>query len=99
MAREEGMSMRRVTFAAAALLALVPGAAGAAEDGVAERLARLTRGAKWEQKAAVAVGFPTFHPQGFAAVGEDLFVSSVEIVEPTQRFPQLQGGYDRTPGK
>jgi hypothetical protein len=85
---------------ATALCALAPATATlAAEDGVTERLTRLARGAKWEQKAAVPVAFPTFHPQGFAAVGQDLLMSSVEIIEPTQRFPEPQGGHDRTPGK
>ncbi|MET7716722.1 DUF6454 family protein [Streptomyces sp. NPDC005407] len=39
------------------------------------------------------------HPQGFARVGDRLFLSSVEIIEPPVKYPQPVDGYDRTPGK
>lgn len=83
----------------ALVVAAIPKAATAAEEGLAEAFSKLSRSAKWEQRGAVAVGFPTHHPQGFAAVGDALVVSSVEILEPTTRFAQPEGGYDRTPGK
>lgn len=68
-------------------------------DDLANRFERLTRSSKWTQVAAVPVAFPTHHPQGFAGAHGLLFLSSVEIIEPTQRFASPQDGYDRTPGK
>ncbi len=91
----------KLAFAAAAaaasvVLAVAPAALA---DDLGARFARLTRAGKWVQVAAVPVPFPTFHPQGLAAAGDALFVSSVEIVEPTRRFPAPRDGHDRTPGK
>ena len=88
--------MITVATATAVLLAAEP---ARADDGLVATFAKLQRGTRWERTAAVPVGFPTHHPQGLAAVGDELFVSSVQIDEPTKRFDQPQGGYDRTPGK
>lgn len=88
--------MRGIALGLALLLAL---AAPVGAQDLAGRFERLTRASKWTRTAAVPVSFPTHHPQGFAAAGEVLFLSSVEIIEPTERFPSPQGGYDRTPGK
>lgn len=89
--------MRWVTMALAAVLGLYGSpVAGEALDA---RFRELTRSASWRQASAVPVGFATHHPQGFAAAGDALFMSSVEIIEPTRRFEQPQDGYDRTPGE
>lgn len=89
--------MQWMTMALAASLGLC-GPLAAAEP-LAARFRELTRSASWRQTSAVPVAFPTHHPQGFAAVGDELIVSSVEIIEPTRRFAQPEGGYDRTPGQ
>ena len=88
-----------VTAAGVALGLLAAAAPTRADDGLVRAFEKLQRGTRWERTAAVPVPFPTHHPQGFAAVGDDLFVSSVQIDEPTRRFDQPQGGLDRTPGK
>jgi hypothetical protein len=64
------------------MLAPLPSAAA---DGLADRILKLTRATKWSEVAAIKIGFNTFHPQG---IGENFFVSSVDIVEPTKRFPE-----------
>ncbi|MFI5711884.1 DUF6454 family protein [Kribbella sp. NPDC051620] len=43
--------------------------------------------------------FPTYHPQGFALVGDRIYLSSVEVLEAPVPYPVPVDGYDRTPGK
>src|SRR5687768_7767588 len=90
--------MRAAVPMVLAALALAPSPTALADD-LGARFERLTRASKWVQVAAVPVPFPTYHPQGLAAAGDTLFVSSVEILEPTERFPTPRDGLDRTPGK
>jgi len=66
---------------------------------VSERVKKLTRGTQWRQVAAIPVNFNTFHPQGMVKIGDNFYVSSVDIRTPTKRFPQLQDGYDRDTGE
>ena len=66
---------------------------------VSDRVKMLTRGTQWRQVAAIPLGFDTQHPQGMVKIGDDFYVSSVEIKTPTKRFAQLQDGYDRDTGE
>jgi Family of unknown function (DUF6454) len=91
-------SAHAVVVAACGATALIV-AAGARGDELAERFKTLTKSSEWTEVDQVKVGFDTHHPQGMVKIGDEFFVSSVEIVEPTQRFQELQGGYDRTPGQ
>ena len=43
--------------------------------------------------------FDTQHPQGMVKIGDDFYLSSVEIKTPTKRFPQPVDGYDRDTGE
>src|SRR5215207_500438 len=82
-------------------LGAVPAAVMAAEpdrDALAERVTKLSRGTQWKPVSAVPINFLTHHPQGMVKIGDTLFVSSVEIKEPTKRFPQPVDGYDRDTG-
>ncbi|WP_134497934.1 DUF6454 family protein [Microvirga pakistanensis] len=65
---------------------------------LAERITKLSRGTQWKPVSAVPINFVTHHPQGMVKIGDTLFVSSVEIREPTKRFPQPVDGYDRDTG-
>ncbi|WP_445504968.1 DUF6454 family protein [Microvirga sp. G4-2] len=67
-------------------------------DLLAERVTKLSRGTQWKPVSAVPINFVTHHPQGMVKIGDTLFVSSVEIKEPTKRFPQPVDGYDRDTG-
>lgn len=78
--------------------ALAAGAASADET-VLDRVTQLTRGIKWQPVAEVSIGFPTHHPQGMLKIGDHYFVSSVEIIRRTERFPELRDGYDRDAGE
>ena len=92
---------------AGALAANISGSSGAsaptAEPSRDEPLVRtfkdLDRATPWELTDRIALDFPTHHPQGFALVGDKIFMSTVEILEPTVRYPEPRNGYDRSPGK
>lgn len=85
-----------------AALAMLPGTVGTAraeEASVADRVTTLTRGTAWKQVAAIPIAFPTFHPQGMVKIGDDFFVSSVNILKPTTKYPAPREGYDRDTGE
>ena len=73
--------------------------ADAARTGIAPLVRGIDRTTGWEHVATIPLVFDTFHPQGLARVGDRLFLSSVEILEPTERYPEPLDGYDRTPGR
>lgn len=97
--------MRRtllVTVVAGALLAglsVVGADATGRDDRVARAFEATTRSTAWSQVARIPLRFPTHHPQGFALVGDLIFLSTVEVLEPPVRYPEPVGGYDRSPGK
>jgi Family of unknown function (DUF6454) len=66
---------------------------------VSDRVKLLTRGTQWKQVAAIPMQFDTQHPQGMVKIGDDFYVSSVEIKKPTTRYPQPVDGYDRDTGE
>ena len=65
---------------------------------VGDRVRQLTRAVQWRPVASVPVNFNTQHPQGMVKIGDNFFVTAVEIRTPTKRFPQLVDGYDRDTG-
>lgn len=58
-----------------------------------------SRSTNWQTTAGPTFSFDTFHPQGMMVLGDRVFVSSVEIIEPTTKYPTPQDGYDRSVGK
>lgn len=89
--------MKRSALAVGIVAGLAAGPAFA--DDVADRFVRVTKGSAWQPVATVPLAFPTHHPQGMAKIGDRFYMSSVEIVERTQRFPEPRDGLDRTAGK
>jgi Family of unknown function (DUF6454) len=91
--------------AGAAVLALTltasttAGMASSRPDPLVAAVEGLGRGAAWTVTRQLDLGFATYHPQGLARVGDRLYLSSVEVIEPPVRYPQPVGGYDRTPGR
>src|SRR5215475_6211355 len=69
------------------------------DDPVTVAFAATTRSTAWQQVQKIPLRFATHHPQGFALVGDKIFMSTVEIIEAPVRYPQPVDGYDRTPGK
>lgn len=86
---------------AAVVTTAVPVSAGEGRHGtsLAAAFAGTTRSTPWEQVQRIPLEFETHHPQGFALVGDTIFMSSVEILEATVRYPEPVDGYDRTPGR
>lgn len=98
---------RALAIAAVAAATLTAGTAAVANNGQtpkdltpeAEAFTRVDRNTQWDQVQKLKLDFPAFHPQGMSLVGDKIFLSSVEILEPTVRYPSPVGGYDRTTGK
>jgi len=81
------------------LTGLTTADAAGKDSGVASAFEATTRSTAWTQVARIPLRFPTYHPQGFALVGDLIFLSSVEVTEAPVKYPQPVDGYDRTPGK
>ncbi|MCW2817467.1 MAG: hypothetical protein JWR42_254 [Marmoricola sp.] len=73
----------------------------ASRDGdLARTFTDVTRSTAWtRQGAPLTLGFDTFHPQGLVVTADRIYLSSVQILEPTVKYPQPVDGYDRSPGK
>ena len=65
----------------------------------ADRVARLARTSHWTLAASVRLGFKTHHPQGLVKIGDEFYLSSVEITTRTKPYAQPIGGYDRDTGE
>ena len=99
----------RTIVATTACALLLGGAAGAAADtspraphhdgALARDVAAVDRDTAWTQVDKLKLSFPTYHTEGLAITPKHLFLSAVQIIEPTQKYPTPVGGYDRTAGK
>jgi hypothetical protein len=94
--------------ATAACALLIGGTASAAADtsqtvrqdgALARDFAAVDRNTAWTQVDKLRLTFPTYHTEGLAITPNHLFLSAVQIIEPTQKYPTPVGGYDRTAGK
>lgn len=83
---------------AAVAAVLAPLAVDDARSLVASRVMDLARTTVWTKVSAAPVDFEAHHPQGMVKVGDALFVTSVEVTRPTQRFAAPVGGMDRDTG-
>lgn len=52
----------------------------ARKGGLSDRLIGITPESVWTQVAAVPLRFRTFHPQGVVKIGDDFYLSSVEVL-------------------
>jgi hypothetical protein len=80
-------------------LAVAPAGGHPHDDPIVSALTRVTRATAWQHVGTIDLPFDVEHPQGMAKIGDRFFISSVEIVEPTQPCPVPCDGYDRTPGR
>ena len=71
----------------------------AGDDPLVQTFDNVSRSTVWTRTAALDLDFETHHPQAMEVVGDRIYLSSVEIIEPTVRYPEPVDGYDRTPGK
>jgi hypothetical protein len=66
---------------------------------LADSFGKVTGKMDWQLTSKVKLSFPTYHTEGIAFSADHIFLSAVQILEPTVKYPTPQGGYDRTPGK
>ena len=66
--------------------------------GLAQRLLGVDRATAWTPAGAIPVQFPTFHPQGMVRIGDEFFVSSVEVRRAPAPDPKQKGGRDAGAG-
>lgn len=66
---------------------------------LADDFGKVTRDTDWQLTSKVTLGFPTYHTEGIAFTPDHIFLSAVQILEPTVKYPSPKGGYDRTAGK
>ena len=76
-----------------------PPARHATNTDLASSFSKVTRNTDWQLTNKLKLSFPTFHTEGIAFTPDHIFLSSVQILEPTVKYPTPQNGYDRTPGK
>lgn len=57
------------------------------------------RNTAWTETGRLKLAFPTYHTEGIAFSKDHIFLSAVQIIQPTVKYPSPQNGYDRTPGK
>lgn len=61
----------RIAAVALAAALSTPIASAAPDPVLGERVLKLTRGTKWNEVAAIKVGFKTHHPQGMIKIGDE----------------------------
>ncbi|WP_285320142.1 DUF6454 family protein [Pseudarthrobacter sp. lyk4-40-TYG-27] len=66
---------------------------------LADAFDSVSRTTAWQQTSKLKLNFPTYHTEGIAYSQDHIFLSAVQILEPTVKYPAPQDGYDRTPGK
>src|SRR5947209_8617072 len=72
---------------------------GQTDTALATAFGGVDRNTSWQQTSKLKLNFPTFHTEGIAFSQDHIFLSSVQIIEPTVKFATPQGGFDRTAGK
>src|SRR5674476_257825 len=77
----------------------IAGTQQASDTALASDFDALDRNTTWKLTSKLKLNFPTFHTEGIVFAGDRIFLSAVQIIEPTIKYPTPQGGYDRTPGK
>jgi hypothetical protein len=84
---------------AAAVPAAGAGDHHATDTQLADDFSGVDRNTNWQLTGKLKLNFPTYHTEGIAFTPDRIFLSAVQIIEPTVKYPTPQGGYDRTPGK
>jgi hypothetical protein len=67
---------------------------------IAQLFQQVTRDTTWSLVDTVRLQAETWHPEGIVKLGDEWIISSVEVTEPTVKYPdgQIIDGTDRTPG-
>jgi hypothetical protein len=78
---------------------LVGGALAQSTDEQLALITALQSDEDWTLLQRTPLQFPVYHPQGMTRVGDDFFMSSVEVIEAPQRLADPGSGYDRSAGR
>jgi hypothetical protein len=75
--------------------------AAAPPDGgrIQELFRAVDRATPWQLVERVSLGFDAHHPEGLVRVRDRFVLSTVEVLEPSVRYPEPRDGTDRTPGR
>lgn len=79
-------------------LVAAPAQARPADDPLVAAFDQTGRGTPWSLAETVDFDFDVFHPQGMEVTEDRIYLSSVEIITPTVRYPEPVDGYDRSAG-
>jgi hypothetical protein len=69
------------------------------ESELTTRLKKVTGGTAWKLVNEVSLNFDVHHPQSMQRIDGLFYLSSVEILQPTTRYPEAIDGYDRSEGQ
>jgi hypothetical protein len=69
------------------------------DTALADAFNGVDRNTTWQQTSKLKLNFPTYHTEGIAYSKDHIFLSAVQIIEPTTKFPTPRNGFDRTPGQ
>ncbi len=83
----------RCLLAIALLACGAAAVAGPTDPRVAQRVTLLSRATRWTQVAAIRIPFRTFHPQGMVRIGNDFYLSSVEIRTLPKKLDRPRDGH------
>lgn len=97
--RRTAVAVATAALSTAMLSAL--GGSAAAQPGheLLSAFSAVDRGTTWNLADSTRLNFTTYHPQGMAVTADRIFTSSVQILEPTEKFPEPVDGLDRTTGR
>lgn len=70
-----------------------------ANTALASAFGATDRNTNWQLTSKLKLNFPTYHTEGIAFTADHIFLSAVQILEPTVKYPTPQNGFDRTPGR
>lgn len=76
-----------------------PSAPTGQDSRLVQQFKGVDRTTAWSLTKTLDLDFETFHTEGLVVTPRHLFLSAVEIIEPTEKYPTPVDGYDRTPGK
>ncbi len=69
------------------------------DDPLVRAFDNVSRSTTWTKTGSMRLDFNTHHPQAMEVVGDRIYLSSVEITEAPEKYPEPVDGYDRTPGR
>ncbi|GAA4434623.1 DUF6454 family protein [Ravibacter arvi] len=73
--------------------------AQSSNESLAARFRKVTPESRWELIDTIRLGFNAHHTQGLVRVGEDFFLTAVEVKRWPKKYGQMKGKFDRDTGE